>query len=320
MTLNTQNSFLISAFLHLLFIAAFVALPKPEYTVKQLIDISFLFSNIENEPQTNKKAEDKSVLKNKVVPMKTDETHMSNIDTKGNENVIPAPDNKIRGQAPAGIQTPSLRKQGAIHKGTGFPLSWENLDSRLHGNDGLEVFSDKPLKENEINQEYQKAHSSLVETVGMPIEQKTETLTYGTYGSSASGTSDLPSSYASTAKVKGISDIKPLGFGGSKDAAASAHTGTAIDKSAIISSFVDRIESLKHYPYIARRRGIQGTVLIFVHLNKNGELKDVVLRKSSGHEILDMSAVELIKKATPFRHGYHSNLKIEIPITYKLMR
>jgi hypothetical protein len=68
------------------------------------------------------------------------EKYMSDIDTKGNENVIPAPDNKIRGQAPAGIQTPSPRKRGAIQE-IGFPLSWETLDSRLHGNDGLEVFS-----------------------------------------------------------------------------------------------------------------------------------------------------------------------------------
>jgi MoaA/NifB/PqqE/SkfB family radical SAM enzyme len=60
------------------------------------------------------------------------ETRMSNIDTKGNENVIPAK---------AGIQ--SIRE----------------LDSRLHGNDGLEVFSnqegenyfDSFLKEAEAN-------------------------------------------------------------------------------------------------------------------------------------------------------------------------
>jgi alpha-D-ribose 1-methylphosphonate 5-triphosphate synthase subunit PhnH len=51
------------------------------------------------------------------------ETYMSNIDTKGNENVIPA---KL---VPAGL------KQGA-----GIQRIRE-LDSRLHGNDGLEAFS-----------------------------------------------------------------------------------------------------------------------------------------------------------------------------------
>jgi TonB family protein len=292
MTLNTQNSFLISAFLHLLFIAVFIAMPKseykPEYKVNQLIDISFLFSTIEKEPQANKKPGDKPVLKSKVEPMETPH---------------PAP-------LPKGEREFSLQNA----KDTAIEASREKIVSEALQKDSLRV------KEKEINQEYQKAHSSLGQTVGMPIEQKTETLTYGTSGSSVSVTSDLPSSYASTAKGDGISDIKTSGFAGSKDTAASAHTGTAIDKSAIISSFVDRIELLKHYPYIARRRGIQGTALIFVHLNKNGELKDVVLRKSSGHEILDKSAVELIKKATPFRHGYYSDLKIEIPITYKLMR
>jgi TonB family protein len=260
MTLNTQNSLLMSSFLHLLFIAAFIALPKPEYTVRQLIDISFLFSDIEKEPQTNN-PEDKPVLISKVEPMKTE------------------------------------YQKDSRQAGMTFTQKLEEL----------KVLS-------------APTHSSLAETVGMPIEQKTETLTYGAYGSSASGTSDLPSSYAFTAKGEGISDIKPLGFAVSKDTAASAYTETAVDKSAIISLFVDKIESAKHYPYIARRKGIEGTVIVFVHLNKNGELKDVVLRKSSNYEILDKSAVELIKKATPFRHGYHSDLKIEIPITYKLMR
>jgi TonB family protein len=292
MTLNTQNSLLISSFLHLLFIAAFIALPKPEYTVRQLTDISFLFSTIEKEPQANN-PEDKPVLKSKAGPMKT--AYQKDSRQAGMTEIPP---------------NPPLAKGG--EGGFAGITSTQKLEE-------LKALSE-PLKENEIHQAYQKAYSPLVETAGMPIKQKTETLTYGAYESSASGTSDLPSSYASTAKGEGISDIKPSGFGGSKDTAASAHAGTTIDKSAIISSFVDRIESLKHYPYIARRRGIQGTALIFVHLNKNGELKDVVLRKSSGHEILDKSAVELIKKATPFRHGYHSDLKIEIPITYKLIR
>ena len=62
----------------------------------------------------------------------TNETYMSNIDINGNENVIPAPDNEIRGQAPAGIQRNEK------------PL--KQLDSRLHGNDGLEVFTDEDYK------------------------------------------------------------------------------------------------------------------------------------------------------------------------------
>jgi len=100
----------------------------------------------------------------------------------------------------------------------------------------------------------------------------------------------------------------------------SGSAGTGIDKSAIIRAFGDKIESMKHYPYIARRRGIEGAVIMLVHLDKTGDLKDAVVKKSSGYEILDISAVELIKKASPFSHGYNVELKIEIPITYKLLR
>ncbi|GEM_PF-3488475 len=241
MTINAQNSFLISLFLHLLFIAVFIATPKSEYKVNQLIDISFLFPNIENEPQTNKKAEDKPVLKSpeyKVEPMKTE-----------------------------------------------MPIQPKTTEPKT----------------------LQNTKSSTVETVEMPVE--------------------VPSSFTSAGGVKSDPYAEPSASAVSNSAVTSAHTmhvamqvRTAVDKSAIISSFANKIESLKHYPYIARRRGIEGTVIVFVHLNKTGELMNIALKASSGYEILDMSTLELIKKATPFRHGYHSDLKIEIPVSYRLMR
>lgn len=344
MTINTQNSFLISSFLHLLFIAVFIAMPKPEYKpehrTNQVIDISFLFSNVENEAQTNKKVGDKPDTK--VSTHKTSyETRMSHRNTKENKNVIPA---KLVPAEPAPAVASRGLKQGAgIHGSTGSPYHpelVEGLDSRLHGNDGLK----------EINQEYQKAHSSIAETVEMPIEQKAETLNYGISGHPVSQASDMSppplpkGSEIAPSVVRGAPT--PLGASrltGSKDTAATVHAGTGIgsarksypvgafpqgshrfssgvDKSAIISSFVNKIESLKHYPYIARRRGMEGTVIVFVHISKAGELKEAALRMSSGYEILDRSALDLIKKAIPFRHGYHSDLKIEIPITYKLLR
>lgn len=54
MRINTQNSFAISSFIHLLFTAVvFLILSKQDYRANQHVDISFLFSKVENEIQNH---------------------------------------------------------------------------------------------------------------------------------------------------------------------------------------------------------------------------------------------------------------------------
>lgn len=50
------------------------------------------------------------------------------------------------------------------------------------------------------------------------------------------------------------------------------------------------------YPRIARSRGWQGKVLLRVQVSAAGTSEDVIVHRSSGHEILDESAVEAVKK------------------------
>jgi protein TonB len=50
------------------------------------------------------------------------------------------------------------------------------------------------------------------------------------------------------------------------------------------------------YPRIARSRGWQGKVLLRVQVSAAGASENVTVHRSSGHEILDESAVEAVKK------------------------
>lgn len=93
-----------------------------------------------------------------------------------------------------------------------------------------------------------------------------------------------------------------------------------IDISEILSYLTDKIEALKQYPYLARRKGIEGTVMLFVEIDRLGNLINTKIIKSSGYEILDQSALMLIKKAFPIKHNFNRDLRVTIPITYKLMR
>jgi len=93
-----------------------------------------------------------------------------------------------------------------------------------------------------------------------------------------------------------------------------------IDISEILSYLTDKIEALKQYPYLARRKSIEGKVMLFVEIDRLGNLINTKIIRSSGYEILDQSALMLIKKAFPIKHNFNRDLRVTIPITYKLMR
>ncbi|MDP3483012.1 MAG: energy transducer TonB [Sulfuricella sp.] len=75
------------------------------------------------------------------------------------------------------------------------------------------------------------------------------------------------------------------------------------------------------YPLAARRRGIEGTVLIRAEISAGGECQRAELKKTSGHEMLDNAALEAVKKwrFLPAKLGSQAVVAwVEVPITFKL--
>jgi periplasmic protein TonB len=62
---------------------------------------------------------------------------------------------------------------------------------------------------------------------------------------------------------------------------------------------VERIGNL-NYPDEARLRRLSGNLLLEVSLKPDGSINDIVLRRSSGHKVLDDAAVRIVKLAAPF--------------------
>ena len=83
-----------------------------------------------------------------------------------------------------------------------------------------------------------------------------------------------------------------------------------------IAGLRNNILKRKIYPQAARRRNIEGVVLVFLELNTSGELVDLRVIQSSGSKILDTAALSLIKKVLPYEHGLEKALSVEIPIRY----
>jgi protein TonB len=53
------------------------------------------------------------------------------------------------------------------------------------------------------------------------------------------------------------------------------------------------------YPMLARRRGLQGRVVVRFMLDASGKAADLSTVESSGHEILDAAALEAVRRAVP---------------------
>jgi protein TonB len=51
-----------------------------------------------------------------------------------------------------------------------------------------------------------------------------------------------------------------------------------------------------HYPESARRRGIEGTTLLKVHVSERGRVKGILIERSAGYQELDLAALRAVKK------------------------
>ncbi len=75
------------------------------------------------------------------------------------------------------------------------------------------------------------------------------------------------------------------------------------------------------YPLAARRRGLQGGVLLTARIRADGSCAEVRLARSSGHPLLDRAAVTAVQqwRFLPARHGETPvDSWVNIPITFRL--
>ena len=52
------------------------------------------------------------------------------------------------------------------------------------------------------------------------------------------------------------------------------------------------------YPFIARKKGFEGKLILEVLVNEDGSVKSTSIRESSGYEILDTVSKETVEKWT----------------------
>ena len=83
------------------------------------------------------------------------------------------------------------------------------------------------------------------------------------------------------------------------------------------------IESNKQYPYAARKRQIEGRVVLRFVIKANGMVKEVSLVEPSKHRLLDEAALEAVRASSPFPRPparlFSGPVPLNICLVFKLM-
>ncbi len=77
---------------------------------------------------------------------------------------------------------------------------------------------------------------------------------------------------------------------------------------------VERVGNL-NYPDEARRKKLSGQLIMDVALLPDGSVKEITIRRSSGHQVLDDSAMRIVKLASPFAR-FPDNISKEVDILH----
>lgn len=103
--------------------------------------------------------------------------------------------------------------------------------------------------------------------------------------------------------------------------AAPVRPATKADNAWLAESLGRRIKELTRYPSSARLNGSEGKVVLRVILRADGHLVDVVVHRSSGHEVLDRAAMETVRLACPIHMKQALSapeVAVYVPIVYSL--
>jgi protein TonB len=105
--------------------------------------------------------------------------------------------------------------------------------------------------------------------------------------------------------------------------AVAPRPATKADYGWLAESLHRRLIELRHYPSTARLNGWEGKVVLKVSIRNDGQLKDVEVVKSSGHESLDQAAMEAVRRACPLQMKHELTapmVVLHLPVSYSLNR
>lgn len=157
--------------------------------------------------------------------------------------------------------------------------------------------------------------------VSVPVQEEPVQTTTLAANTEASATSPLPMGADNGADAAPFS---PKGGPGTGSSPGPGKDGKALEKAKNLylkehfAYIRDTIMKNVAYPYIARKRGLTGKVVVSFIVCEKGFANNIKIVERSGYSILDNNAIETIKKASPFPRP-PVRAEIVMPIVYKIM-
>ncbi|MGL4982422.1 MAG: energy transducer TonB [Treponemataceae bacterium] len=102
------------------------------------------------------------------------------------------------------------------------------------------------------------------------------------------------------------------------DASAGDATVSAVQLSSVLSEINKKILQNHVYPERARRRNIEGVVFLRLMINLQGNLDFCEIIQSAGKEILDLSAIKLVKSIFPLDTRPLCPSEVTVSVSYEL--
>lgn len=96
----------------------------------------------------------------------------------------------------------------------------------------------------------------------------------------------------------------------------------ALNRARIVARLREDLSQYFYYPPLARRNGLQGTVLISFGISGEGTVHDIHIVKSSGYAILDLAAQDAMQRLdklswyAALMHG--KDMDLELPVIFRL--
>lgn len=93
-------------------------------------------------------------------------------------------------------------------------------------------------------------------------------------------------------------------------------------RNKIGNALQQRLNATFKYPWLARKRGWQGRVMLSLRVERNGRLSNIKIRETSGYRLLDNSALDSVTKiknlpdAVGLLQG--NTLTLQIPVQFQL--
>lgn len=85
-----------------------------------------------------------------------------------------------------------------------------------------------------------------------------------------------------------------------------------------LSIISDLMKKHLKYPYLARRMGWEGQLVMSFVITPSGDIREIKVEKSTGYEILDKAAIETLLNISKYIPVPEVEVRVKLPVTFKL--